>query len=350
MNDPQRPFRRLHLKLSRVIDRVGSVFLLAFLVLWTILLLFMDGCAVWLLAKNVSAMSYPSVVGEITSSEPVDAKTTSRQAVEFRYSVNGQEFTGNRRSFVDANFSGQKSEPKLLAEQFPVGRSIDVFYNPTDPSDSALDRSLSGLPFLIGLFVVPFNALMVGGWNWVARRVHRIQSVPVLRDGTRWLVLTTNGQPLVVMLIVAGSLSFAATFVVVFSGSEENLLLLASIWCGLIGISIGAYWHTRSLIRRERPVLILDDELASVTWPESNDSPAFSVPRSDLLGVELVDQPVNADELGLSPDHVVRLLFKSDAEQPQKRTVLCTPSAVEAIALAEWLQWWIERPRTNCSN
>ena len=350
MNDPQRPLRRLSLKLSRVTDRVGSVFFLVFLVLWTILLFFIDGCAVWLLAKNVSAMSYPNVVGEITSSEPVDAKTTSRQAVQLRYTVNNREYTGNRRSFVDANFSGQKSEPKLLAERFPVGRSVDVYFNPNDPSDAALDPTLSGLPFLMGLFLVPFNALMIGGWSWVARRVHRIQSVPILRDGNRWLVLTTNGQPLVVMLIVAGALSFAATFVVVLSGSEENLLALASIWCGLIGISIGAYWHTKSLIRREHPVLILDDESLSVTWPASNDSPVFSVPRGDLLGAELVDQPLNANELGLAPDHVVRLLFKSDAEQPQKRTVLCTPSAVEAISLAEWLQRWIERPRPNCSN
>ncbi len=317
---------------------------LVILVLWTILLLFIDGCAVWLLAKNVSAMSYPSVVGEITSSEPVDAKTTSRQAVQFRYSVNGSEFTGSRRTFVDANFTGRKSEPKLLAERFPVGRSVDVYFNPNDPSDSALDRSLSGLPLLMGLFLVPFNALMVGGWNWVARRVHRIQSVPVLRDGTRWLVLTTNGQPLLVMLSVAGALSFGATFAVVLSGSEENLIAITAIWGGLIGISIVAYWHTRSLIRRERPVLILDDSAASVTWPESNGSPAFSVTRGEVLGVELADHPLNADELGLAPDHVVRLLFKSDDEPSQKRTVLCTPSAAEAISLAEWLQRWIESP------
>lgn len=347
MNDPQRPLRRLHFKLSRVTDRVGSVFFLVFLVLWTILLLFIDGCAVWLLAKNVSAMSYPSVVGEITSSEPVDAKTTSRQAVQFRYTVNNREYTGSRRSFVDANFSGQKSAPKLLAERFPVGRSVDVYFHPNDPSDAALDPTLSGLPFLMGLFLVPFNALMIGGWNWVARRVQRIQSVPILRDGNRWLVLTTNGQPLIVMLIVAGSLSFAATFVVVLSGSEENLFSISSIWCGLIGISISAYWHTKSLIRRERPVLILDDESLSVTWPASNDSPAFSVPRGDLLGVELADQPLNANELGLAPDQVVRLLFKSDAEPSQHRTVLCTPSAVEAISLAEWLQRWIDLPSTN---
>ena len=347
MNDPQRPLRRLSLKLSRVTDRVGSVFFLVFLVLWTILQLFMDGCGVWLLAKNVSAMSYPSVVGEITSSEPVDSKTTSRQAVQFRYSVNGNEFTGSRRSFADANFSGQKSEPQLLAERFPVGRSVDVYFNPNDPSDSALDPTLSGLPFLMGLFLVPFNALMVGGWSWVVRRVHRIQSVPILRDGTRWLVLTTNGQPLLVMLIVAGSLSFASTFMVVLSGSEENLFGIASIWCGVIGISIGAYWHTKSLMRRERPVLILDDALASVTWPQSNDSPAFSVPRGDLLGVELTDQPINANELGLAPDHVVRLLFKSDAEPSQHRTVLCTPSVTEAVALVEWMERWIAHPSPN---
>ena len=342
MNDPQRPLRRLHLKIAEFFDRAGSVLIPVFLLFWTIALLFLDGGGVWLLAKNVLAMSYPSVAGEITSCEQVVTKRVSRQAVEYRYSVNGQEYIGNRRSFVGNNFSAREPDPKLLAERYAVGRTVDVYFNPNKPSDSALEQSLNGLPLVIGLFLVPFNAIAVAGWNLLSRRVRQIQSVPVQREGNCWFLLRTNGQPIVVMLIIAGSLSLGSAFVVVLTGCEENVLVMASIWCGLIGISVGAYWHTRSLIRQERPILVLDDAVGLVTWPESNDSPAFTVARDELLGVELVDQPINAEELGLAPDHVVCLLIRSDDEQPQKQTVLISSNATEAIAVAGWLQRWID--------
>ncbi len=344
MNDPQRPLRRLHLKLSRWINRVGSVFLMLWLSFWTIGVLFVDGCAVWLLAKNVAAQSYPSVTGEITASQPAETDGSVRWKVQFRYSVDGREFTGDRRTFAVGNFSNPRQELPSLAERFVVGKPVEVFYNPNEPSDSALDRTLSGLPLLMGLFVVPFNAVMLGGWNWVRRRILGLQAVPIRRDGRHWLVTTTNGQPFVVMLIIAGGLSFASTFTIVLCGWEENLFGLAVTWCGLIGISVGTYLHTRSLVLRERPVLILDDATATVTWPESNDTPAFSLPKGRLSAVELADQPANADELGLSPDFVVRLAFKNDDEQPGHRTVLCTPNGIEATALAEWLEDWIAQP------
>lgn len=351
MNDPQRPLRRLHLKLSRGMNRVGSVFFLLWLAFGSAGVLFFDGCAVWLLVKNVAAQSYPSVTGEITVSEPVETDGSARWNVQFRYSVEGRELNGDRRTFAVGNFSNRRKNVRSLAEQFVVGNPVEVFYNPNDPNDSALDRTLSGLPLLMGLFVVPFNAVMLGGWNWVRRRILRLQAVPIRRDGTRWLVTTTNGQPLVVMLIVAGGLSLAATFVIVLCGWEENLFGLVATWCVLIGISIGAFWHTRSLVLQERPVLILDDTAATVTWPESNAAPAFSLSRRQLSGVELANQPANADELGLSPDYVVRLSFKSDDEPPANRTVLCTPNGIEATSLAEWLEDWIAltvvRPTTE---
>ncbi len=343
MNDPQRPLRRWHRKLSRVMDRGGSIFFLLWLAFWTIGVCFFDGCAVLLLLKNVVAQSYPSVQGEITSSEPAGSEGSAKWRVQFRYSVDGRGFTGDRRTFSDGNFSSRRQDMHPFAERFVIGNPIQVFYNPNDPCDSALDKTLNGLPLLMGLFFVPFNAVMVGGWNWTRRRILRIQAVPVRRDGTRWLVTTTNGQPLVVMLIVAGGLSFASTFAIVLCGWEENLFGLAVTWGVLVGVSVGAYWHTRSLVRRELPVLILDDDLATVTWPESNDVAVLSLSLSQLSGVELADQPANADELGLAPDFVVRLIFKNDMEQPAHRTVLCTPNGIEATALTEWLQEWISR-------
>lgn len=137
MNDPQRPLRRLHLKLSRGMNRVGSVFLLLWLAFWSAGVLFFDGCAVWLLVKNVAAQSYPSVAGEITVSEPAETDGSARWKVQFRYSVEGRELTGDRRTFAVGNFSNRRQDVPSFADQFVVGKPVEVFYNPSDPSDSA---------------------------------------------------------------------------------------------------------------------------------------------------------------------------------------------------------------------
>lgn len=339
----QVPCRRLPPRRERLI---GSGFAAFWLLWWSLFTLFYDSIIVFHTLKTWQAQSYPRVPGEITHSDvrgdAGNAGNSFRADVRFRYTVNGEEFTGTRLHFFGFH-ENNLVLIKGVVENFPIGKQIDVFYNPGDPNDSALSRTLDGLPLFMLLFLTPFNLIMVGGWCWVARRVRGVRTLPVRRDAERWLVRRTNGQPLVVAAIVAGMASVAAIFIVGLGGWADGLGSMTATWAGLLGLSGLAFWHTRSVILREPPVLVLDNGLGTVTWPSTADAPAFSLPRSRLLGVEIDDSPQPDDDEN-AWDFSILLSFNGEQGQPAKRLVLKTTSGTEAAALADWLEDWVGLP------
>jgi hypothetical protein len=83
--------------------------------------------------------------------------------VEYRYDVAGQTYTNDQ--IVPGKDSARGADALELAHQYPRGRHTIVFYNPQDPTQSALE--LSGLeqilrPVLVGGGVV----LLAGIWMW----------------------------------------------------------------------------------------------------------------------------------------------------------------------------------------
>ena len=345
----QRLRRRLAPRRERLI---GSGFAAFWLLWWSLFTLLFDSMIVFHTLKTWQARSYPSVSGEIIHSDvrrdAGNEGNSFRADVRFRYTVNGAEFTGQRLHF----FGFHENNPVLIKgviEHFPIGKQVEIFYNSDDPSDSALSRTLDGLPLFMLLLLTPFNLIMVGGWRWVARRVAGIRTLPVRRDAEKWFVRQTNGQPLVVASIVAGAASVAAIIVVGFGGWADGLVSMTATWVGLLGLSGLAYWHTRSLILREPPVLILDDAVEAITWPSSDNAPAFSLPRSRLLGVEIDDSPQPDDDEN-AWDFSIMLSFNGEQGQPTKRLVLKTTSGTEAAAIADWLEDWAGLPVGQVSN
>ncbi|MBC7819833.1 MAG: hypothetical protein IAG10_23360 [Planctomycetaceae bacterium] len=221
---------------------------------------------------------------------------------------------------------------------------VEVIYNPNDPSDSALDRTLNGMPLSFALFLLPFNLLMVSGWCWISRRVHGVRSLPLRREGDRWCVLPTNGQPWAVALTIAGLVSFVSIFVVGVGGWSDHLSVMIAVWAVVLGLSGLAYWHTRTLVLREKPVLMLDDGLATVTWPPSADTPEFSVARSRLLAIEIsADRQRDRDD-DSSLIFSILLRFTGDDGQSTQRSAFQTTNSIEATSMLEWLEEWMKLP------
>ena len=316
------------------------------LLLWSLMVFSLDGLLFFLTAKLIVAQWYPSVPGEITQSEERQEEGSGRNAVEvhFRYSVNGREFTGDRLHFLNLRDASRLSKAQQTLQRFPIGESVEVIYNPNDPSDSALERSLNGMPLAFALFLTPFNMLMAGGWSWLALRVRGMPSLPLRHEGDRWCILPTNGQPWIVALTIAGVVSLTLVLVVSIGGWSDNLSVMIATWTVLLGLSGGAYWHTRTLVLREKPVLILDDGLATVTWPPSADTPEFSIARSHLLAIELSDDPQPAGDDNSSLKFSILLRFTGDDGQPAQRVAFQTTNSIEATAMLEWLEEWTGLP------
>ncbi len=318
------------------------------LMLWSLIVLVPDGLLLFLTAKNIVAQSYPTVPGEIThSAQQREVGEAFDTEVRFRYSVSGQEFTGRRLHFLNLRDVSRPSKAQLTLNRYPVGERVDVIYNPNDPSDSALDRTLNGMPLSFALFLLPFNLLMIGGWTWILRRVNGLRSLPFRSKGDCWHVLPTNGQPWMVALTISGLVSFVAIFVVGIGGWSDHLQVMIVTWGVVLGLSGSAYWHTRSLVLREQPILVLNDGLATVTWPSSADAPEFSVARSRLLAIQISDDLQRGQEGDSSLIYSILLRFTGDDGQPAQRSAFQTTNSLEATAMLEWLEERMGLPRST---
>ncbi len=74
-------------------------------------------------------------------------------AVEYTYTVNGEEFSGKRIWFGEAR-ALWPSASQGVAERYPEGGEVMVFYNPEKPRDSVLERRV----------YAPFTLMMAAIW------------------------------------------------------------------------------------------------------------------------------------------------------------------------------------------
>lgn len=93
------------------------------------------------------SLEWPSVTGLVTHSNldlsrtKVGAqrhKTRHRVEVTYEYVVDGNRYENDVIRFNQQNLS--RSEKERLVSDHPVGRQVEVFYDPSDPDESVLVR------------------------------------------------------------------------------------------------------------------------------------------------------------------------------------------------------------------
>jgi hypothetical protein len=87
---------------------------------------------------------WPSVEGKITRSEVTTSrdskgKTKYHTHVEYSYAVEGQALTNNVVWFGDDYSSSNRSTHAEVANRYPLGQTVKVFYDPSQPSLTALE-------------------------------------------------------------------------------------------------------------------------------------------------------------------------------------------------------------------
>jgi len=115
----------------------------------------------------LAAMDWPTVEGTITESRVATGgspkqKTTSH-ILRYAYSVKGESYEGNRRSFL-VDVDGASSH----AAHYAVAQHVVVHYNPDNPAEACLEASAPGgeawFPIAIGFFTMVFST----GIAWLA--------------------------------------------------------------------------------------------------------------------------------------------------------------------------------------
>jgi hypothetical protein len=125
------------------------------------------GVAEFLKAKE--AANWKSVDGVILQSEVKSDIRETREnnrtrkyrvfwaEIKFRYQIEGKELTGNRIRFGEFESDSPESA-EVDVMKFPVGKTVAIFFNPENPSESVLETEMQGGVFLL----IGLGALFIG--------------------------------------------------------------------------------------------------------------------------------------------------------------------------------------------
>lgn len=108
------------------------------------------------IARDRAIGRWPKAPGTITSSRYESETGTSRDAegydvtsttyvpvVEYRYTVQGQEYPGTRVARV-VERTGDAKRVKACIDRYPAGTRVEVFHDPNDPTIAYLETRTSG--------------------------------------------------------------------------------------------------------------------------------------------------------------------------------------------------------------
>lgn len=124
--------------------------------------LFLVGMGLLTLWKGIQMSAWPSVEGVVTacrlqerreqvaySDRSTRTMVSFEPMVDYYYSVDGQNYAGQRISPIEKRFARQLAQKML--DRYPVGTPIHVRYNPQNPAEAFLSVSVSwsGLGFVL---------------------------------------------------------------------------------------------------------------------------------------------------------------------------------------------------------
>lgn len=192
------------------------------------------------------------------------------------------------------------------------------------------------------LCLTPLHLILLSALTWVTLRLRGLRNLPLRRNGSRWMLLPSNGQPLAVAAIVLGVLSVPSLMLAHANGWSGSTSAMLMLWSAIISFTVLAFCHTRSLVHRETPTLILDDAAAEVIWIPSPEQSVITVPRSRLRKITIDDD--SGSEHSDEPNAIFTLSWQfTDADgQLAERFIFKTRRGLEAVSLADWLEEWAE--------
>ena len=134
---------------------------------WPLLLIPAAIFILFLVANSVVRMlaikDWPAVEGVITVSRfdysvqvplqsqndrrliPEEPRVIYYPQVEYHYTVDQQEYTGTRIQYGAVFKSSDPQRVQEKMQDFPVGKSVQVFYNPRNPAESCLRKTVNPL-------------------------------------------------------------------------------------------------------------------------------------------------------------------------------------------------------------
>ena len=104
---------------------------------------------IYFLKRSNKSKDWTQTTGVIFFSMIEKISKTSKDSVEcfkasikYKYVVNGVEFIGNRVYFGSNAYSADQSKAQNIVNNYPVGKTTTIYYNPLNHEDAVIDRTL----------------------------------------------------------------------------------------------------------------------------------------------------------------------------------------------------------------
>jgi hypothetical protein len=316
---------------------------------WSAIVLLFDGVLGWGALRQIQANSFPTAPGRVTQSSITSqrgskGRTTYLPTIKYSYRVDGKEYRGDRYRF--GLWTGGYATARQIVDAFPVGRTINVFYSPSAPSNAVLKAGLEGNDLFLAMFTTPFNLIMLGIWFAGARILYRrafpvpAGGAKVTDDGFTTRVRLSNTSPLLVGAVTLGVLSFLASFaVLIVSGTDPPLQTMNTAWITILILALLACIASWIKPNRTDKDLVIDEASRRVTLPATfGRLEPLSVPLDKALGIE-VEQILTRGGKGQTYFRYAPIFIFSDHDGQQRREKLAEwNSQPNAAALAAWLR------------
>jgi Protein of unknown function (DUF3592) len=131
-----------------------------------------------------SIKSWPTTSGRILSATTQMRRRSGKGGyasyphIMYEYTVGGRQYVSTRVT-MGMEMGGSLYTPRVLA-RYPIGATVQVYYSPENPSDSALEASAPGNRMLIVIAVIIIVMLVVsmgftfGGMTFILNQVNQM--------------------------------------------------------------------------------------------------------------------------------------------------------------------------------
>lgn len=197
---------------------------------------------------QIRATQFVTTRGEIISSEVESDHdsdgTTYRPKATFEYDADNQTLLGKT---IRHNLTGSSdSYAHEFVANHPVGKKVDVHYDPSNPTDAVLVTGLEGSDLFMLMFMTPFNVIMLGGWYFLFSTIRQlvtpenwVRPCRYTDDGYEMRIMIDRVPLIAVVGISLLALCFINVFVVGFgSGFHPSMTTMLTTWLIILLITI----------------------------------------------------------------------------------------------------------------
>jgi hypothetical protein len=134
------------------------------------------GVGLWMINKGIQSENWDKGTATITSSEIEKTESRSKDAqgltqtstsysvrVTYAYTVEGNNYEGNTVGFGTMSHN-ERTDAQEELKSYPQGKSIDVYYDPENPSDSVLKKGVFWPMYIVIVVMV----IMLIGSIWAS--------------------------------------------------------------------------------------------------------------------------------------------------------------------------------------